>query len=260
MVRLSSGVVLILAVVASVWLLPSWILVFIVGGILVLALVEYGRLARALGAQIPLAVAGAGALAACVAAGLGTPLDAPLLATVIVVGGVVVASRGPAPGALGDVGAALLPTLYLGLPLGSLVALHAGWGREAVLLLLLNVVLSDTAQYYGGRLLGRRPLSPLISPKKTMEGAVAGLLVTPPIVMLIGRTWLPSIGSGRLLLVSLALVGLGIVGDLFESLLKRSAGVKDSSALIPGHGGILDRIDSLLFAAPGFYLFLRYAA
>lgn len=259
MVRLASGVVLILAVVASVWLLPSWALLFVVSGVLALALVEYGRLAAALGVRVPLVVSGAGALAACAAAGLGTPLEAPLLATVVVIGGVVVASRVPAPEVLGDVGAALLPTLYLGLPLGSLVALHAGWGREAVLLLMLNVVLSDTAQYYGGRRFGRRPLSPLISPKKTMEGVVAGLVATPPIVMLVGRAWLPSVGAGRLLLVSLALVGLGIVGDLFESLLKRSAGVKDSSALIPGHGGILDRIDSLLFAAPGFYLFLRYA-
>ncbi len=259
MVRLSSGVVLILAVVASVWLLPSWILLFVVEGVLVLALVEYGRLADALGVRVPLVVAGAGALAACAAVGLGTPLDAPLLATVVVTGGVLVASRAPMPGVLGEMGAALLPSLYLGLPLGSLVALHAGWGREAVLLLLLNVVLSDTAQYYGGRMLGRRPLSPLISPKKTMEGVVAGLLVTPPLVTLVGREWLPAVGPGRLFLVSLALVGLGIVGDLFESLLKRSAGVKDSSALIPGHGGVLDRIDSLLFAAPGFYLFLRYA-
>ena len=259
MVRLSTGVVLILAVVASVWLLPSWILLLAAAAVLVLALVEYGRLADSVGARVPLVVAGAGALACCAAVGLGTPLEAPLLATVVVVGGVVVASRGPAPAVLGDVGAALLPTLYLGLPLGSLVALHAGWGREAVLLLLLNVVLSDTAQYYGGRLLGRRPLSPLISPKKTLEGAVAGLLVTPPVVTLVGRAWLPGVSPGRLILVSLALVGLGIVGDLFESLLKRSAGVKDSSALIPGHGGVLDRIDSLLFAAPGFYLFLRYA-
>ncbi len=259
MARLSSGLVLILAVVASVWLLPSRALLLIACGVLVLALVEYGRLAGSLGVRVPLAVSGAGALAACAALGLGTPLDAPLLATVVVVGGVVVASRAPGPGVLGDVAAALLPSLYLGLPLGSLVALHAGWGRGAVLLLLLNVVLSDTAQYYGGRMLGRRPLSPLISPKKTMEGAAAGLLVTPPIVMLVGRAWLPSVGAGRLLLMSLALVGLGIVGDLFESLLKRSAGVKDSSALIPGHGGVLDRIDSLLFAAPAFYLFLRYA-
>jgi len=259
MVRLSSGAVLILAVVGCVWLVPTWVLLLVAAGILVLALVEYDRLARSLGLRVPLVVAGTGALAACAALGLGTPLEAPLLATMVVVGGVVVASRAPGPGVLGEVGGALLPVLYLGLPLGSLVALHGGWGREAVLLLLLNIVLSDTAQYYGGRTFGRRPLSPLISPKKTLEGVAAGLLVTPPVVTLVGRVWLPSVDPGRLFLVSLALVGLGIVGDLFESLLKRSAGVKDSSALIPGHGGILDRIDSLLFAAPGFYLFLRYA-
>ena len=259
MVRILSGAVLVVGVVASVWLLPSWALLLVTLAVLLLALVEYGRLATALGLRVPLAVAGAGAIAACAGAGLGAPLEAPLLATFVVVGGVVVASRAPEAGVLGEVGAALLPSLYLGLPLGALVAVHAGWGREAVLVLFLNVVLSDTAQYYGGRLFGRRPLSPLISPKKTVEGALAGFLAAPPVVTLVGRAWLPWVSPGRLFLVSMALVGLGIVGDLFESLLKRSAGLKDSSALIPGHGGVLDRIDSLLFAAPGFYLFLCYA-
>ena len=74
----------------------------------------------------------------------------------------------------------------------------------------------------------------------------------------VARWWLPGRSTGWVLLVGLVLVGLGIAGDLFESLLKRSAGVKDSSALIPGHGGVLDRIDAMLFAAPVFYVLLRY--
>jgi phosphatidate cytidylyltransferase len=259
MVRLLSGIVLIAGVVASVWLLPTWALLIVALGVLLLALIEYGRLAAALGRRIPAAVASAAALATCVAMAMDTPLDAPLLAALLVVGGSLVAAREPGPEVLGDASAALFPSLYLGLPIGALVAIHGAWGREAVLLLFLTVVASDTAQYYGGRLLGRRPLSPLISPKKTLEGALAGFVVAPPLVTLVGRAWLPWVGPGRLFLVAVALVGLGIVGDLFESLLKRSAGVKDSSALIPGHGGILDRIDSLLFAAPGFFLFLRYA-
>jgi phosphatidate cytidylyltransferase len=73
-----------------------------------------------------------------------------------------------------------------------------------------------------------------------------------------GAWWLPAQPLGFRLLCGAIIVGLGIVGDLFESMLKRSAGVKDSSALIPGHGGVLDRIDALLFAAPFYYLFLRY--
>ncbi|HSK11203.1 MAG TPA: phosphatidate cytidylyltransferase [Vicinamibacterales bacterium] len=259
MLRILSAAVLVPVVVVCIWFLPGWLLLLVAEAVLLLGFVEYARLAEGLGARIPRAVSAAGAVAACAAVGLGTPVELPLLATLLVVGAVLVGSRSPDPRMLGDAGAALLPSLYLGLPLGSLVALHAGWGREAVLLLLLAVVASDTAQYYAGRLLGRRQLSPRISPKKTLEGALGGFLVAPPLVVLAGRAWLPWMGSGHLWLISLALVGLGIVGDLFESLLKRSAGVKDSSALIPGHGGVLDRIDGLLFAAPAFYLFLRYA-
>ena len=74
----------------------------------------------------------------------------------------------------------------------------------------------------------------------------------------LGRWWLPEIDLRWRIALGLAVVAVGIVGDLFESLLKRSAGVKDASALIPGHGGLLDRIDALLFAAPVFYIFVRY--
>ena len=131
-------------------------------------------------------------------------------------------------------------------------------GREAVLLLALVIMVSDSAQYYTGRALGRRPLAPMISPKKTLEGAIGGM-VFGTAAMIVGGRW---VFAGTTLPV-LALLGatiaaLGIVGDLFESLLKRSAGVKDSSQLIPGHGGVLDRIDSWLFAAPVYYVFVRY--
>jgi phosphatidate cytidylyltransferase len=191
---------------------------------------------------------------------LGYPLEAALLSAPVAVGAMIVGARVPGPGVLADVSAALFPVLYLGLPLGALVAIHAAAGREAVLLLLSTIIVSDSAQYYAGRLFGRHRLSPLISPKKTVEGAVGGFLVAPVVMALLARSWLPQASTSLMLLVGLLLVGVGIAGDLFESLLKRSAGVKDSSALIPGHGGVLDRIDALLFAAPVFYLFLRYGA
>jgi phosphatidate cytidylyltransferase len=181
-----------------------------------------------------------------------------LVAALVALCAVVIGARAPAPGVLGDVAGALFPVLYLGVPIGSIVALRAMSGREAVLLLLITIIVSDTAQYYAGRLLGRHKLSPLISPKKTVEGAAGGFVVAPAVLALIGRVWLPGVGTGSLVLLGLALVGLGIAGDLFESLLKRSAGVKDSSTIIPGHGGVLDRIDALLFAAPVYYMFLKY--
>ena len=105
-------------------------------------------------------------------------------------------------------------------------------------------------------MLGRRPLAPVISPKKTVEGAVSGLIVGVCVILLLGSLWLPLWSISALVLLGITVVALGVIGDLFESLIKRSVGVKDSSGLIPGHGGILDRLDSLLFAAPGYYVFL----
>ena len=93
-----------------------------------------------------------------------------------------------------------------------------------------------------------------------MEGAIGGLIAAPITGAALGAIWLPGtpLVMAAVLAIVLAVVGIG--GDLFESLLKRSVGAKDSSALIPGHGGLLDRIDAYLFAAPVFYLYLRYLA
>jgi phosphatidate cytidylyltransferase len=128
-----------------------------------------------------------------------------------------------------------------------------------VLLLLRVIVVSDSAQYYTGRALGKRPLSPAISPKKTVEGAIGGV-VFGTIAMTLAGHYVFRSPIWMLALLGAAISLLGIVGDLFESLLKRSAGVKDSSNLIPGHGGVLDRIDSWLFAAPVYYIFVRFVA
>jgi phosphatidate cytidylyltransferase len=121
------------------------------------------------------------------------------------------------------------------------------------------IVVSDSAQYYTGRAFGRRPLSPAISPKKTVEGAIGGV-VFGTLAMAAGGHYVFASPLWILALLGAAISLLGIVGDLFESLLKRSAGVKVSSNLIPGHGGVLDRIDSWLFAAPVYYMFVRFVA
>jgi hypothetical protein len=113
--------------------------------------------------------------------------------------------------------------------------------------------MSDSAQYYTGRAFGRRPLAPSISPKKTIEGAIGGVVFGIVFMMLAASILLPQVPLLVRGLLGAAVVALGIVGDLFESRLKRLAGTKDSSSLIPGHGGVLDRIDALLFATPAFY-------
>jgi phosphatidate cytidylyltransferase len=164
----------------------------------------------------------------------------------------------PGPAVLRDVAAAVLPILYIGLPLGALAAVRALAGREALLLLMGTIVISDSAQYYTGRALGRRPLAPAISPKKTLEGAIGGMVIGTLAFVIGARLVFPAATLLLIVLVGAAIAALGMVGDLFESLLKRSAGVKDSGAVIPGHGGVLDRIDSWLFAAPVYYVFVRY--
>jgi phosphatidate cytidylyltransferase len=151
----------------------------------------------------------------------------------------------------------ILAAVYIGMPLGMLVAVHALLGWRATLLLIGTVVVSDSMQYYTGRLLGRHPLAPAISPKKTIEGAIGGVVFGTAFMTLVGAQVLPFSGYGPLVTLGLLVVILGICGDLFESRLKRTAGMKDSSSLIPGHGGVLDRVDALLFAVAPFYLYVR---
>jgi len=192
--------------------------------------------------------------------GTGVALDAVLVSGLVALAASTLgASRGER-GALGRASAAVFPMLYLGLPIGSMIAIRAEAGREALFLLMLTVMASDTAQYYTGRALGRRLLAPAISPKKTVEGAIGGFVSGGLLLAIAGAWWLPGFPIGFRALLGMAVVALGIAGDLFESMLKRSAGVKDSSALIPGHGGVLDRIDALLFAAPVYYVVLKYAS
>ena len=142
--------------------------------------------------------------------------------------------------------------LYCSATLGFLVLLP----RKSILVLFAIIWIGDAAAYYGGSAFGRHSLAPRISPKKTVEGAVAGLIGSLGAGMTLG-TWLLGWPWLKVLEISFLTAVVGQIGDLAESLLKRSAGVKDSSSILPGHGGILDRLDSLFFATPVFYWFLN---
>ena len=259
MTRVISALVLLPAVLGVIWFLPPIATLVLALAAALLAVLEYAQLARALGADVPRTLTAAGVLAAVASTGMAVaPLEVVLMSASIVIGLLAVSSGAPGPGALRDTAAALFPMLYIGLPLGAIVAVRAYAGREAVLLLLATIVVSDSAQYYTGRAFGRTKLAPAISPKKTREGAIGGVIFGT-LAMTIGALFVfPAAQPVLVALAAGAIVGLGMAGDLFESLLKRSAGVKDSGALIPGHGGVLDRIDSWLFAAPVYYVFVRY--
>ncbi|HEU0264987.1 MAG TPA: phosphatidate cytidylyltransferase, partial [Geobacterales bacterium] len=153
----------------------------------------------------------------------------------------------------------LLGVCYVPLLLSHLVLLRALSDGVLWIFLMMTVVMSsDTAAYYVGSAIGRHKLYPAVSPNKSVEGAMGGLAGSVVGALIFRTLFFPSLPLGHLLLVALILGLLAQTGDLFESLLKRSFGVKDSGTLIPGHGGVLDRIDSILFAAPAAYYYALY--
>jgi phosphatidate cytidylyltransferase len=275
MTRVLSALVLLPLVIGTIWFLPPGATFVLAVVAAVLGFSEYRTMARAVGVRVDGGIGGTAVVLTCFAMYIGaSPSDmtfngaltlAPnlvyliLMAALVVVGAIAVGTGQPGPGVLADAAATLFASIYIGLPLGALAAVRAISGREAVVLLLVVIVVSDSAQYYTGRALGRRPLSPSISPKKTVEGAIGGM-VFGTAAMAAGGRWVFGGEVWLLALLGAAISLLGIVGDLFESLLKRSAGVKDSSHLIPGHGGVLDRLDSWLFAAPVYYVFVKWVA
>jgi phosphatidate cytidylyltransferase len=263
--RVSSGVVLFVITVAVVWFAPPLVFLVVAEALLLLAAAEYSRLARASGLAVPAVPAGAAAVLTCAAFssltfGTRAPMaiDVVLISAVVALGALTVASWTGSTSGLGVAAAALMPSLYLGLPIGAMVATREAHGPAALFLVMLTVIVSDIAQYYTGRWFGRRPLALAISPHKTMEGAVGGVIAGGLLFVAAGHWWLPAVSVGLRAPLGLAVVVLGITGDLFESMLKRSAGAKDSSTLIPGHGGVLDRVDALLFAAPVYYVVLKF--
>jgi len=159
----------------------------------------------------------------------------------------------------GEVGLYLLGFLYIPLLMSFLVLLRdLDHGVKWIFLLLIIVMSGDTAAFYVGSTLGKRKLYPLVSPKKSVEGMIGGLAGSIIGTLLAGATFFPELTIAGAVATALLVGLLGQLGDLFESLLKRSFGVKDSGTIIPGHGGMLDRLDSVLFAAPPLYIYARY--
>lgn len=146
--------------------------------------------------------------------------------------------------------------LYCGVFTGTVVMALSEFGGQFFVALLLVSFLTDTFAYLGGRLIGKHPLSPQLSPKKTLEGSLIGLAGGSISAFYYLQT-LEHTSPVYLTIITCAAASLfSQVGDLFESMIKRYSGVKDSGKILPGHGGVLDRIDGLLFAAPFIYLWM----
>jgi phosphatidate cytidylyltransferase len=263
MTRVLSGAALIALAIWCVWFAPDALLELTALVLLFFAVSELVALFAAGGVAVPRwpAVAGAWLTLAAFTGTIGrhnVPLDIVLMVEVVGLGLVTLSVWQVGSPALVTTAAVLFPSLYPTLSIGSMVAIREAAGGAALLLLIATIVASDTAQYYVGSAVGRRRLAATISPKKTIEGAAGGFVCGAAVFVLVGAWWLPQVATGVRMLVGSGIVAAGIAGDLFQSMLKRSVGVKDSSALIPGHGGILDRIDALLFAAPFYYIVLKY--
>lgn len=245
-----------------VWILiaaPGWVFTAMIVGVGMLANWEFARMFERAGVPV---LRDAGIVwGALVTLAFVRP-DRTGAAFAVVVIGLLVASldRGPAgPARWQRVAITLLGVCYVNWLLGHTISLRAlPDGVHWVLLLVWVTWLGETAAYGVGSLIGRHKLAPGISPGKTVEGAVAQLAVSV-VAALAAPGWLfPGLSFRDALVVGILLGIVGQVGDLVESALKRSVGTKDTGHVIPGHGGILDRIDSLLFNAPALFYYVTY--
>src|SRR5215213_10139778 len=167
---------------------------------------------------------------------------------------------------LTGIGATVLGVLYIAFLGGFLVATRVGFDETLVphlstkLLAFFFLVAfgADAGAYYTGKYLGKRKLIPKVSPNKTWEGAIGGLALSVAFAALATFLFFPELPYKASIPLAIAITVIGILGDLAESAMKRGAGVKDTASILPGHGGLLDRLDSLLFGAPILYYFARF--
>jgi phosphatidate cytidylyltransferase len=278
--RILTAAILIPAVVAVVWWGPTWLVAAAGGGVALLALFEFFSLGARLNLQayrVWTALCALGiffqqwtasaAQSYQVGHNLrlirssGTPefpLDLLFFIFLLGCAATVFASRRPLVDALGDIGVSTSGLVFIALPLSAVVRIH-GVGILGPKLLLFTLVLvwvGDTTAYFVGRSFGRVPFAAQLSPKKTWEGAAANLLGSVIVAVVMFR-WLDIDPFQAVLMACLANIA-GQAGDLLKSAYKRGAGVKDSGHLLPGHGGVLDRIDALILAAPVVWYYFRF--
>lgn len=268
MARIITALIVLPILVASIlisWLAPLFVALALSS--MVLGLYEFWLLARRRGIKPDVVVGFVGAAALFTVFYFDRPYEAPVLLLLILPALTIAALsaamlRGaPFENMIASVGSTLIGVMYVAFLGGHLVAVRMGFEQQRAAHLLsfffLVIMGSDTGAYYTGRALGRRKLAPKISPGKTWEGALGGMLASL-LMAAVAHYWFFTELSLKVALPLAALMNvLGVLGDLTESALKRGAGAKDAAQILPGHGGLLDRLDSLLFNAPVIYYFGR---
>ncbi len=266
MKRLLTAAVTVPLALVAVFRLPSpWFFV-LVTLLIGAAVVEFVRLARRAAPRVPVAVLPWVVPVAALAASPGVlgwhpqalgwdPMIAMAALVPLGFGALALFSRAPLAEAVSGLGLLSFGLPYFAVPIASLC--HLQRSDPWLLLLLLAIVwLGDSAAYYLGTRFGRHKLAPVVSPNKSWQGAAAGLAASVLAAVAWGW-WRLGAPSASLVLLAAVTAVAAQIGDLVESMIKRAAGVKDSGTLFPGHGGALDRLDALLFAAPVWHLGLR---
>jgi phosphatidate cytidylyltransferase len=274
--RILTAAILIPIVVAAIWWGPTWLIAIVSAGVAILALWEFFSVAEHQGfhsyrlwtSLAAVGIFGQQFYASRMASvsNIGeilvriprTNLEIVLFGYVLGVAAIALGTNRPIGEVLPAISVSAAGLIFIVLPFSAVVRLHGidNFGAFLLLFTLVVVWVGDTAAYFVGRGIGRWKLAPEISPNKTWEGAIANFLGALLVAAIFGY-WskLPPIHM-------LAMAGIGSIagqiGDLFESAWKRSASVKDSGSILPGHGGMLDRIDALILAAPAIWYYFEW--
>lgn len=259
--RFARELTALIAAPVAIWITgwgPVWLFNATIAVICVLAMYEFLALGKAKGYDVPTVLCIAIMLlimAAFILDDLSVELG--MFAALLIIPASYVFTNKSLEDSLPSSAVAVLATTYVGMLGGSLIRLHNDFpeGYKLVFFLLLVVWLGDSGAYYVGKQFGKHKLSPRISPKKTVEGLFGGITASIITALVIHFTFFPKFPLLHAVIAGVILSFAGVIGDLAESMWKRSAAVKDSGTLIPGHGGFLDRFDSILFTAPILYCY-----
>lgn len=259
--RFAREITALVALPAIIWIIGwshEFVFNAVIAGVAVLAMYEFLDLGRHKGYAMPIPLCIAIMLiimAAFILEGLSVELG--MFAALLLIPASYVVGKKPLEDSLPSSAIAVLGTTYVGLLSGSLIRLRNDFpeGSKLVFFLLLVVWMGDSGAYYVGKTFGKHKLSPRISPKKTIEGLMGGIAASVIAAVVIHFTFFEQFPLVHAIIAGVILSVTGVIGDLAESMWKRSADVKDSGSLLPGHGGMFDRFDSILFTAPILYCY-----
>jgi len=264
---------LLFAAIILPWWVPEAVWIFVVLAVLALAagLFEFFSLTKKMELKADAAMGYFGAAILTLAFVVDAPAKAPellLLAVALFLIALLISQcfrfQNDFTKMLTGIGVTLLGVLYLAFLGGFLIATRVGFesvpGLSTKLLLFFFIVIfgSDSGAYFAGKALGKHKLVPKISPGKTWEGLIGGILAAAAMGALCTWAFFPELSYQFSIALAAVMAVVGVLGDLTESAIKRGAGAKDAATILPGHGGLLDRLDSLLFNAPILYYFARF--